>query len=710
MPLNANPLNSHEPGEFRQRFQALFAVVFIALSILFVRMWYLQVIKGEELRQRSENNSVRMRKLPALRGLILDTSGTVLVDNQTSFDIVFIPDRSRDIRETVDKFAALCRKRSLAFAPDVPPKSRQRTFQPVRLERNVAWEKLALAETHALELPGLITEVSPVRQYLAGEVMAHVIGYIGEIGPDELERNPAAYASGDMVGKFGIEKYLDPYLRGTNGFEQVEVNAVGKGVRSLGRIDPVSGYNVVLNIDSYLQKTAWDAMAGRTGAVVVMDPRDGAILAMLSTPSFDPNLFTGKVSLADWRKLADNRLRPMENRAASGQYPPGSTYKPVVASAALGEKLITPETIVYCNGSFVMGNRTFRCWQKKGHGRVNLHRALVESCDVFFYEVGRRVGVDTLARYARELGLGAATGLDLPREKAGLIPTREWKLKRFKQPWQAGETISIAIGQGYDLVTPVQLVNAYAALANGGTVWQPRLVKRIETQDGKPVKQFPPVRRSVASISAETLKQINRGLWGVVNEPRGTGYVLRRREADVSGKTGTSQVVGLPQDEKARRLKLAVARGDHALFVCFAPDKAPEIAIAVIAEHGGHGGAAAAPVARRIIDAYFARKNAPPAPPRPVVAAAVPAGSAAATRSGTSQAGAAAEIRHGASPPERMAEHNRAITVTAPPAAATRPVVSPADRPPSPRGTGAVAADSTAPPRSAANAPPEPNP
>ncbi|MFA6345821.1 MAG: penicillin-binding transpeptidase domain-containing protein, partial [Syntrophales bacterium] len=394
--------------------------------------------------------------------------------------------------------------------------------------------------------------------------------------------------------------------------------------------------------------------------------------------------FTGKVSLADWRKLADNRLRPMENRAASGQYPPGSTYKPVVAAAALEEKLITPETTVYCNGSFVMGNRTFRCWQRKGHGRVNLHRALVESCDVFFYEVGRRVGVDTLARYARELGLGMPTGVDLPREKAGLIPTREWKLKRFRQPWIPGETISIAIGQGYDLVTPIQLLNAYAALANGGTVWQPRLVKRIETQDGKPVREFPPVRRSVASISAETLKRINRGLWGVVNEPRGTGYVLRRREADVSGKTGTAQAVGLPQDEKARRLKLAVARGDHALFVCFAPDKAPEIAIAVIAEHGGHGGATAAPVARRIIDAYFARKNAPPAPPRSVVANAVAA--------------------------DRIVPP-RPAAVPADKPVTPRPGTAPA--PAAPAGTSAPPDRTNAAPAAAprgANAPPEPNP
>jgi len=477
---------------------------------------------------------VRMRKIPALRGLILDANGTVLVDNQTSFDLVFIPDRARDIREVVDRFAALCKRRSLTFAPDIPAKNRLKSFQPVRLERNVAWEKVALAETHALELPGLYAEVVPVRQYLAGEILAHVIGYIGEVSPEELEQDrTGAYTIGDRVGKFGVERYLDAYLRGRNGAEQVEVDALGRGVRSLGRIAPVSGYNVILNIDSFLQKAAWDAMEGRTGAVVVMDPRNGAILAMVSSPSFDPNLFTGKISPAVWRRLSNNVLRPMENRAISGQYPPGSTYKPVVAAAALGENLISPETSVHCDGHFVLGNRTFHCWQKNGHGRVNLHRALVESCDVFFYEIGKRIGVDALARYARGLGLGTPTGVDLPREKAGLVPTKAWKLKRFKQPWHMGETISISIGQGYDLVTPIQLLNAYCALANGGTVWRPRLVKRIETQDGKPVVTFPPLRQSVAPIPAETLQLINRGLWGVVNEARGTGYALRRKEEDV---------------------------------------------------------------------------------------------------------------------------------------------------------------------------------
>ena len=612
MPMKRDSLNRHEPGEFRRHFRVLFLVVTIALSLLLARMWYLQVIKGDDLRQRSENNSVRMRKIPALRGLILDNNGAVLVDNQTSFDIVFIPDRSRDIRAVVRKLTALCKKRSLEFSPGIPAKGMLRTSQPVYLERNVAWEKVALVEAHSLDLPGVFIEVMPVRQYLAGEILAHVIGYIGEVSAEELERDDEeTYTIGDMVGKFGVEKYLDAYLRGQNGAEQAEVNAVGKEVRSLGKLVSTSGYNVVLNIDSFLQKTAWDAMDGRTGAVAVMDPRNGAILAMVSSPSFDPNLFTGKISLTDWKKLANNRLRPMENRVISGQYPPGSTYKPVVLAAALGEKLITPETMVYCNGSYVVGNRTFHCWQKDGHGLVNLHRALVESCDVFFYEMGKRVGVDTLARYAHDLGFGTASGVDLPREKAGLIPTKAWKLGRFKQAWQLGETTSVAIGQGYNLATPLQLLNAYCALANGGTVWRPRLIKRIETQDGRPVMTYPPVKRLVATFPKETFALINQGLWGVVNEARGTGYALRRKEADICGKTGTSQVVGMPQDEKGRRLKNYAGRGDHALFVCFAPCKAPEIAIAVIMEHGGHGGAAAAPVARRIIDAYFGRKKAP---------------------------------------------------------------------------------------------------
>jgi penicillin-binding protein 2 len=384
----------------------------------------------------------------------------------------------------------------------------------------------------------------------------------------------------------------------------------GKAVRSLGRIPSAPGSNVQLTIDAALQEEVWKALGERPGAVAVLDPRDGAILALVSSPSFDPNLFSGGISAEEWEKLASNRRHPMENRAISGQYPPGSTYKVVVAAAALEEGLITPETTFHCNGTFELGNRIFRCWNEKGHGHVSLHRAIVESCDVYFYNLGRLLGVDKIAAYAQAFGLGAPLGVDLTREKGGLIPTRQWKLDRKKEAWQQGETISISIGQGFNLATPLQLASVYAALGNGGTLYRPRLIKHLVSPEGQIIKKYPPEKLKTLPLRQQTIEIINKALWGVVNEKGGTGSALKRQEGDVCGKTGTSQVVGLPQDKEARKAKrLSADYQDHALFVCFAPYGKPEIAVAVILENAGHGGSAAAPVARKIIDAYFTRKQ-----------------------------------------------------------------------------------------------------
>jgi len=604
-------LGGYEPGQFKHRFRMLFIIVSVALSLLVMRLWYLQVIKGDDLRQRSENNSVRLRKIKPMRGLIMDEGRRVLVDNQPSYDIVFIPNRTKDIRKVIEKIKTLYTERSLKFQSLTSPSDRVKPFVPVLLERNISMEKLAVVETHALELPGVVTEVTPVRQYLNGEMAAQIIGFTGEVSREDLDRdNPEKLSSGDIIGKFGIEKFLDAHLRGKSGAEQVEVNVAGKAIRSLGRIPSLPGDNVVLTINSALQEAAWTAMGDRTGAVAVLDPRSGAVLALVSSPSFDPNLFNGGISFDDWENLSNDPRHPMENRSISGQYPPGSTYKPVIAAAALEEGLITPESTFYCNGTFEMGDRTFRCWQAKGHGNVNLHRAIVESCDVYFYNLGKLLGVDRIAAYARGFGLGAPSGIDLNREKGGLIPTKQWKLSRLREPWQIGETISLAIGQGYNLVTPIQLANVYATLANGGTVYRPRLIKQLESSDGHVVKRYDPEKQGVLPVSPQNIKLINQGLWGVVNERGGTGYILKRQEQDVAGKTGTAQVIGLPQDEKARKAKrVSAAFRDHALFVCFAPYGNPEIVVAVILENAGHGGSAAAPVARKIIDTYFALKK-----------------------------------------------------------------------------------------------------
>jgi len=611
MPEKRDRLVRYDPGEYRDRFTLFFWVILAAVCLLVLRLWYLQIIKGEELLKRSENNRIRIRDVKAMRGIILDARGVVLVENRPSYDVVIFPEDVKDLKGLVEKLETLYAKVGLTFPMDYETiLENRRPFTPLRVDRNVSREKLALVETHSLDLPGVGIDVMPVREYYYGESMAHVIGYIGEVSRDELEREKSAgYKSGDFIGKFGLEKALDRYIRGKPGGEQVEVNVVGRKVKTLGRVEPVQGYRVVLTIDSQVQKAAWAAMEGKAGAVVALDPRDGSILALVSRPGFDPNLFNRGVSADVWEKISSNPLHPMENRAIAGQYPPGSTYKLIVAAAALEEGIITPETSFNCPGSFEMGTRTFRCWRKHGHGRVSLHRAIVESCDVYFYNVGKLLGVDRLAQYAQAFGLGARTGVAMAGERRGLIPTRDWKLARFGVPWQPGETISIAIGQGYNTATPLQLANAYAAVANGGEFFTPRVVQRIETDDGEIIEEFRPEKKAVLPVSRENLQLLKRALWGVVNEPGGTGGQARVAGRDVCGKTGTAQVIGMAEGDDGSAYPYEYR--DHALFVSFAPRDNPEIVVAVVAEHSGHGGSAAAPVARKVLEAYFAGKARP---------------------------------------------------------------------------------------------------
>ena len=599
----------YDPGEYRERFTFFFWVILVAVCLLVLRLWYLQIIKGEDLLKRSENNRIRIREVKAMRGIVLDSRGVVLVENRPSYDVVIFPEDVKDLKGLVEKLEALYAKVGLTFPMDYETiRENRRPFTPLRVDRNVSREKLALIETHSLELPGVGIDVMPVREYYYGESMAHVIGYIGEVSRDELDRDKSSgYKSGDFIGKFGLEKALDAHIRGKPGGEQVEVNVVGRKVKTLGRVEPVQGYRVLLTIDSQVQKAAWSAMEGKAGAVVALDPRDGSVLALVSRPGFDPNLFNRGVSADVWEKISSNPLHPMENRAIAGQYPPGSTYKLIVAAAALEEGIITPETAFNCPGHFEMGTRTFRCWRKQGHGRVSLHRAIVESCDVYFYNVGKLLGVDRLAEYAQAFGLGARTGVAMTGERRGLIPTRDWKLARFGVAWQPGETISIGIGQGYNTATPLQLANAYAAAANNGEFFTPRIVQRIETDDGEIIEEFRPEKKAVLPVSQDNIQLLKKALWGVVNEPGGTGGQARVAGRDVCGKTGTAQVIGMAEGDDGSSYPYEYR--DHALFVSFAPRDNPEIVVAVVAEHSGHGGSAAAPVARKVLEAYFAGRK-----------------------------------------------------------------------------------------------------
>ncbi|MBW2557606.1 MAG: penicillin-binding protein 2 [Deltaproteobacteria bacterium] len=600
-------LTGYDPVRFRNKIRVIIWLVFLAFFILIARFWYLQAVRGDNLRQRSENNRIRIQEIKPLRGLIMDTHGNILVDNQSSFDISIIPEAAKDIEGVMNKLAGLCDWGPNAISRESASLKSGRPFIPVRVCKNIDRDQMAVVETNSLDLPGVVVDIVPVREYIYGEMMAHILGYVGNISGPELGRAVYSdYRSDDIVGKCGIEKYLDGYFKGKSGGEQVEVDAAGRRLNVLGGVKPSPGYNVVLNVGADLQKICWDAFQEKAGTAIVMDPRTGAVMAMVSSPSFDPNLFNRGISGDRWKKLTADPLCPLQNRAVSGQYPPGSTYKLVVAAAALEEGLITENTEIFCDGTYQMGDRTFRCWKKGGHGKVNLHRAIVESCDVYFYHLGEMLGVDKLAEYAGEFGLGYKTGIALPGEKGGLIPTKEWKRKKYGEPWQKGETTSLSIGQGFVLVTPLQLLRAYCAIANGGILYKPQLIKRIETVDRQTVRDFPPEKEGFISVSRKNIDILKYALRGAVNDPHGTGGALKRPEKDVCGKTGTAQVIRMREDTSDDVVgDIQYKFRDHALFVCFAPYKDPTIAILVIVEHGGHGGSVSAPIARRIVDGYF---------------------------------------------------------------------------------------------------------
>jgi penicillin-binding protein 2 len=602
-------IKSQSNSLFRNRATQVALVFFLLFAALAVRLGYLQLYQGEVLRERSETNSIRIRKIHAPRGIIKDRHGQVLVHNAPAFRAVYVPNPSSSLSRTREDFISLYRKHNLEIPREIQTISNTPRFVSVRLDSALTQEKLALIETKAHLLPGVLVETQPIRKYPYGEMLAHTLGYIGEISQAELTRDVSGhYSSGDLVGKTGLEKSMESLLRGRDGAEYTEVNAVGKELNTIAKLTPRGGNDLILTIDLSLQEAVWQALGGKPGAVVAINPMNGEILAMASSPSYDPNLFSQGIPSSLWRPLAADPLAPLKNRVIAGLYPPASTYKVVVAAAALEEGLIAPETSFNCAGEIQVGDKKFRCWRREGHGRVDLHRAMVESCDVYFYHVGRMLGVDTIAKYAAKFGLGEKTTIELPQERQGLVPTRRWKKERIGSAWQVGDTISAAIGQGYNTATLLQLANAFALIANGGRRYQPRLIKRLVAPGGTVLEETTPQVIGEFPMQKRTLDILRRSLWGAVNEPGATAPALRRPGQDVAGKTGTAQVVRMAREGESLQFRVSGRRlKDHALFVGYAPHDRPEILVAVILEHAGAGGgAAAAPVVRKIMDAYFA--------------------------------------------------------------------------------------------------------
>ena len=597
--------------ELRVRTRFVYLVLIIAFLGIMSRLAVLQIAQGERYTFLSENNRVRIKRVPGTRGMIMDRQGELMVDSRPSFDLLFVPEDAGDPQSTLRQLAKyLVRPEHELIAVFEENKSRA-AFDEIILGRDVDWATVVAVETHQLDLPGVNLRVRPRRNYADGPIAAHVLGYLGEIGPKQLKiLKEQGYGSGDEIGQYGLEKRWEVFLKGQNGGQQVEVDALGRRVRVLHEVVDVPGYTVHLTLDRQLQQTAYEALKGREGTIVALDIHTGAILTMVSTPAFDPNLFARGIKPEEWRTLTKDRLRPLNNRAIQGQYPPGSTFKIIMAIAGLEEGVIDPDARISDPGFFPFGNRSFRDWKKGGHGSVDLHKAIVESCDVYFYQLGQRLGIDKIAKYSRAFGLGEKTGAFLDDEKDGLVPDTAWKRKRYRQPWYPGETPSVAIGQGYLTTTPLQLANMMAAVANGGTLYRPRIVNKVESVDGTMVREYGPERIRTINLKPTTLQRVQTALADVVRGRGGTGGAARSNMISVAGKTGTAQVVEM----KAAYLKseqLSYFNRDHAWFVAYAPVENPQVAIVVLVEHGGHGGEAAAPMAKKVFEKYIEMKNQP---------------------------------------------------------------------------------------------------
>jgi penicillin-binding protein 2 len=577
---------------------------------LIARLFVLQVIQGERYTFLSENNRVRLKKIAGTRGMVFDRRGQLLVDSRPSFDLLFVPEDAREPETTLRHLARYLNRDEKDFLGFLQENKGRLAFEEIVLGKDVDWSTVVAVETHQLDLPGITLRIRPRRSYADGASAAHVLGYLGEIGPKQLSTlRDKGYTLGDEIGQYGLEKKWEEVLRGQSGGQQVEVDALGRRVRVLHEVADVPGYTVRLTLDRDLQQTSFEALRGKEGAIVALDVHSGGILALASTPAFDPNTFARGIKSEEWRTLIQDRLRPLNNRALQGQYPPGSTFKVILAIAGLEEEVVQPEKAIFDPGFYVVGNRAFRDWKKEGHGSVDFHKGIVQSCDVYFYQLGQRLGVDKIAQWARAFGLGEKTGVALDDEKGGLVPDTAWKRKRYRQPWYPGETPSLAIGQGYLTVTPLQMANMIAAVANGGTLYRPRLVDRVESLDGTLVREFAPEKIRTIQVKPSTLERVRNALWDVVKS--GTGAAAKTNVVSIAGKTGTAQVAEM-RGAYLKSEQLAYLIRDHAWFVAYAPAENPQIAVAVLVEHGGHGGSAAAPLAKMVIEQYMALQNQPP--------------------------------------------------------------------------------------------------
>ncbi|MDX2223178.1 MAG: penicillin-binding protein 2 [Rhodospirillaceae bacterium] len=593
----------------------------LLVGALAARLYYLQVIEAERYRMLAEDNRINIRLLPPPRGRILDRFGQALAVNQQNFRVLIVPEQGGDLKATLAALSNIVPLTDHDRERVRKEAARSRGFLPITIRENLTWEEMARVQVNAPDLPGVVIDEGLTRHYPQFENAAHVLGYVAAVDEDDLTGDPLLQLPGFRIGKAGIERIYDPALRGRGGTSQVEVNAYGRIIRELSRQEGEPGADVTLTLDARLQRFAADRLGAESASVMVMDIHTGEILVMASTPSFDANAFSRGLTQAEWKELSTDPRSPLTNKSIAGQYSPGSTFKIAVALAALEHGVIAPDQHVYCNGHLSLGSRRFHCWKEGGHGGMDMVQALSQSCDVYFYDVARRLGVDRIAAMSRKLGLGEVSSLGLPGEQKGLIPTEAWKKAATGESWQQGDTFNVGIGQGYVLTTPVQLLTMVARLANGGIAVTPRLTKAAQPPTGAldganaaTGDTAAPASFAALGLPAEHVAIVRRGIWEVVNGPRGTARAshLRfkkdplRKDWQMSGKTGTTQVRRFTLAEREAGLRsndeLPWELRNHALFVAYAPEHQPRYAMSVLVEHGGGGAAVAAPIARDVME------------------------------------------------------------------------------------------------------------
>lgn len=575
-----------------RRVRFLSAVAFAAMVVILATFWSVQVVQGSHYRQLAESNRLRQLPVRAPRGLIYDRNGVLLVENIPSYDLLIDRSRALDLEASVRFAAAILERPEDELRAAVEAAREAPAFEAARVAQDLSLGQVGRFEVKRLEHPEFEIDVRHLRLYRHGPITAHLLGYLGEVSPEEIKAGAGLYEPRDQIGKKGIERTYDLHLRGRDGERVVVVDSLGRVLEEYQRDLAEAGSPLTLSLDLELQQAAARLMEDKVGAVVALDPRNGEVRAIYSSPTYNPNVFSSGVSSTEWKAILDTPYHPLQNRVTQNTYSPGSVFKVVIAAAALAEQVVDERSSFSCGGATVIYGHRFRCWKRQGHGRVDLRAAIKGSCDIYFYNVGKLLGIDRIARYSRLFGLGSPTGIEVEGEKSGLVPDPAWSLKKRKHPWYPGETISVSIGQGPLLVTPVQIAAMMAAVANGGRHVVPHLKAGEEPEEAGNL-----------DLPASILEPVRDGLWAVVNAPGGTAGASRIPEIEMAGKTGTVQVVAQSTWMDNRTLPFELR--DHAWFASFAPTQDPELVVVVFVEHGGGGSRVAAPIAKALYETYF---------------------------------------------------------------------------------------------------------